>query len=64
LETYDNKVTKLVAEGNNNSFKLPLYYIFLEDTKYMMILTRQERQRLVLELYNHGKTIREIAKRG
>jgi hypothetical protein len=63
LETYDNKVTKLVAEGNN-SFKLPIYYIFLEDTKYMMILTRQERQRLVLELYNHGKTIREIAKRG
>ena len=28
----------------------------------MMILTRQERERLVLELYNQGKTIREIAK--
>jgi hypothetical protein len=62
LETYDNKVTKLVSNDNNNSFKLPLYYIFLEDTKYMMILTRQERQRLVLELYNQGKTIHEIAK--
>jgi hypothetical protein len=44
------------------SFKLPLYYIFLEDTKYMTILTRQERERLVLRLYNQGKTYREISK--
>ena len=28
----------------------------------MSILTRQERERLVLELYNQGKTVREIAK--
>ena len=28
----------------------------------MSIITRQERERLVLELYNQGKTIREIAK--
>jgi cytidylate kinase len=28
----------------------------------MTILTRQERERLVLNLYNQGKTIREIAK--
>jgi hypothetical protein len=28
----------------------------------LSILTRQERERLVLELYNQGKTIREIAK--
>jgi transposase len=28
----------------------------------MSILTRRERERLVLELYNEGKTIREIAK--
>ena len=28
----------------------------------MSILTRQERERLVLDLYNQGKTIREIAK--
>src|ERR687889_106360 len=27
-----------------------------------MVLTRQEKERLVLELYNQGKTIREIAK--
>jgi hypothetical protein len=55
-------VTKLVTSDNNNSFKLALCYIFLEDTKYMGILTRQERERLVLELYNQGKNIREIAK--
>ncbi|MDQ4056682.1 MAG: hypothetical protein M3156_04605 [Thermoproteota archaeon] len=60
MKTADNRLTKLVASGN--SFKLPLYYIFLEDTKYMKILTRQERERLVLEFYNQGKTIREIAK--
>src|SRR5918994_3364068 len=28
----------------------------------MMILTRQERERLVLDLYNQGKTYREISK--
>ena len=27
-----------------------------------MVLIRQERERLVIELYNQGKTIREIAK--
>jgi uncharacterized protein YerC len=48
--------------NNINSFKIPLCYIFLEDTKYMTILTRQERERLVLELYNQGKTYREISK--
>jgi hypothetical protein len=49
-------VTKLVtSDNNNNSFKLPLYYT-LEDTKYTTILTRQERERLVLDLYNQGKT--------
>ena len=56
-------ITKLVSNDNNNSFKLPLYYISLEDTKHMTILTRQEKERLVLELYyNQGKTYREISK--
>ena len=56
-------ITKLVSnDNNNNSFKLLLYYIFLEDTKYMTILTRQERERLILDLYNQGNTIRQIAK--
>ena len=45
-----------------NSFKLPLYYIFLEDIKSMTILTRQEKERLGLDLYNQGKTYREISK--
>ena len=49
----------MITRGN--SFKL-LYPIFLEDTKYMTILTRQERERLVLDLYNQGKTYREISK--
>ena len=56
-------ITKLVSiDNNNNSFKLALYYIFVEDTKYMTILTRQERERLVIDLYNQGKTYREICK--
>jgi hypothetical protein len=55
-------ITKLVAMiTRGNSFKLPLRK-FLEDTKYMKILTRQEREKLVLDLYNQGKTYREIAK--
>src|SRR5215217_9133533 len=49
----------MITRGN--SFKLPLYYIFLEEI-YMTILTRQERERLVLDLYNQGKTYREISK--
>src|SRR5918992_2092115 len=49
----------MITRGN--SFKL-LYPIFLEDTKYMTILTRQERERLVRELYNQGKTYRKISK--
>jgi DNA-binding NarL/FixJ family response regulator len=68
LETDDNRgnkeitiVTKLVSNDNNNSFKLQ-YTIFAEDIKYMTILTRQQRERLVLELYNQGKTYREISK--
>ncbi len=36
--------------------------ITLEDTKYMTILTRQEKERLVIEHYNQGKTYREISK--
>ena len=55
-------IPKLISNDNNNSFKLASYYIFLEDTKYMTILTRQERERLVLDLYNQGKTYREISK--
>jgi transposase len=41
------------------SFHYIIYSLKIED---MTILTRQERERLVLELYNQGKTYREIAK--
>jgi transposase len=56
-------VTKLVSnDNNNNSFKLhyTIYSLNIED---MTILTRQERERLVVDLYyNQGKTYREISK--
>ena len=67
METDDNRgneavtMIPILVSHDNNSFKLPIYYT-LEDTKYMTILTRQERERLVLELYNQGKTYREISK--
>jgi hypothetical protein len=46
LEADDNKGNEEAAmvtvsiSNDNNSFKIPLYYIFLEDTKYMTIFTR------------------------
>jgi hypothetical protein len=53
LETDDNRdneeiamVTKLVSNDNNNSFKLPLYYVFLEDTKYGTILKYRKEEDL------------------
>ncbi|MDQ3838957.1 MAG: hypothetical protein M3297_06780, partial [Thermoproteota archaeon] len=53
-------ITKLISNDNNTlSFH---YTIILKDTRYMTILTKQERQRLVLELYNQAKTYREICK--
>ena len=68
METDDSRcnehvamITKSVSSDNNNSFKLP-FAIILEDRQYMSILTRQERERLVIDLYNQGKTVREIAK--
>ena len=57
-------ITKLISNDNNNSFKLPFYFVFLEDIKYMTILTRKEkRELLVLDLYyNQGKIYLEIFK--
>ena len=53
-------ITELVTD-DNNSFKLHLS-IFSVETKNMMVLTREEKERLVLDLYNQGRTYREIAK--
>jgi hypothetical protein len=49
-------VTKLIT--NDNSFKPPLQYSFLDKVN---LLTRQEKEKFVLDLYNQGKTYREIA---
>ena len=49
-------ITELVTD-DNNSFKLPLSIFSVE-----MVLTREEKERLVLDLYNQGRTYREIAK--
>lgn len=53
-------ITELVSD-DNNSYKLPPS-IFSVDTKNMMVLTREEKERLVLDLYNKGRTYREIAR--
>jgi DNA-binding CsgD family transcriptional regulator len=50
-------VTNLVTSGN--SFKILFGLI---DIVKKMSMTRQERERFVLDLYNQGKNIREIAK--
>ena len=49
-------VTNLVTD--DNSFKVPQTII----NYTRMVLTRQEKEKLVLDLYNQGKTYREIAK--
>jgi|SRR5689334_2592207 transposase-like protein len=36
--------------------------LFSVETKNMMVLTRQQKERLVLDLYTQGRTYREIAK--
>lgn len=42
---------------------LNLYYtIFLEDIRYMIILTRQEREKTCIRTWQYGKTYREISK--
>jgi hypothetical protein len=50
------EVTKMVTDGN--SFKLLAYCIWLIVT----MLTRHEKEQIVVDLYNQGKTIRDIAK--
>jgi DNA-binding CsgD family transcriptional regulator len=53
-------IIELVTD-DNNSFKLQSL-VYLGGSKNMMILTREEKERRVLDLYNQGKTYREIAK--
>ena len=49
-------VTEMVTGDSSSSFYFILYLL-----KYVMVLTRQEKERLVLDLYNQGKSTREIA---
>jgi transposase len=65
LEAADIRGNKVVAMAtilvtSGNSFKLLFGLIDIEQ-KRKMSMTRQERERAVLDLYNQGKNIREIA---
>jgi DNA-binding NarL/FixJ family response regulator len=63
-ESRGNQVITMITElvtDDNNSFKLPLS-LFSVETKNMMVLTREQKERLVLDLYTQGRTYREIAK--
>lgn len=51
-------VTNLVI--HDNSFKLLSLYIFCSQ-KLKMVPTRQEKEKLILDLYNQGKTYQQIA---
>lgn len=52
----ETEVTKLVTD--DNSFK----HLSNSACQIVYMLTRKEREQIVLELYNQGKTIRDIAK--
>lgn len=54
-------VLKLITSGNK-SFKLLSSIIRFNNKEDVSIITRKERERLVLELYNQDKTIYEVAK--
>ena len=49
-------VTEVVTGDSSSSFYFILYLL-----KHVMVLTREEKERLVLDLYNQGKSTREIA---
>ena len=53
-------ITEPVTD-DSNSFNLHLS-IFSVEIEDMMVLTREEKERLVSDLYNQGRTYREIAK--
>src|SRR5205085_6563990 len=49
-------VTEMVTGCRSSSFYFIVYLL-----KQVMVLTREEKERFVLELYNQGKSTREIA---
>ena len=46
----------MVTGGSSVHFLFIVYLL-----KYVMVLTREEKERLVIDLYNQGKITREIA---
>src|ERR1051325_11737467 len=48
----------MVTVGSSSS----LFYFILYLYKYIMVLTRDEKETLVLDLYNHRTPIRDIAR--
>ena len=48
--------SKVVTDGSSIYFLFIVYLL-----KHVMILTREEKERFVLDLYNQGKSTREIA---
>ena len=49
-------VTEMVTGSSSSLFDFILYLL-----KYVMVLTREEKERFVLDLYNQGKSTRGIA---
>src|SRR5919109_750736 len=56
LKYHGNRGQQMRAEGNNVNFLFIVYLL-----KHVMVLTREQKERLVLDLYNQGKSTREIA---
>ena len=61
MKTDDSSGNKLETSGN--SFKPPFCLIDIEQKRKMSTTTRQEKERVVIDLYhNQGKTVHDIAK--
>ena len=66
-----NRWKQMIAEGNKvvamvitwqQMVGSSLFYFILYLYKYIMVLTREEKERLVLDLYNRRTPIRDIAR--
>jgi hypothetical protein len=65
LKTDDNRGNELISRviksiTHDNGFIVRLYIIFATEAGFM-VLTRKEKEKFVLDLYDKGKTYREIA---
>ena len=64
METDDSRGQQGGSNGNNMATdgRTLLFYFILYLYKYIMVLTREEKERLVLDLYNRRTPIRDIAR--